>query len=132
SDKARAAVNVAKRLPGQIKRGLGNLGRLLYQAGVDEVTGIANGSRNAAGKAISAAKSIANTVSSSIESAPRIGPPSKLMRDYGRSTSEGLALGFEYRLRRVCGASTRMANAAVPTLAPSPAGAMAASGSGGS
>src|SRR5690606_25775548 len=66
------------------------------------------------------------------KSALRIGSPSKLMRDYGQWTSEGLALGIEDRLRRVGEASTRMANAAVPTMAPSPAGAMAASGSGGS
>lgn len=129
-NKARDVINVAKRLPGQIKSGLGNLGRLLYQAGVDVVTGLANGIRNAAGKAISAAKNIANQVSSTIKGALRIGSPSKLMRDYGQWTSEGLALGIEDRLRRVGEASARMANAAVPTFAT--AGGPAVAGNGGS
>ena len=86
------------RLPGQIQRGLGNLGGLLVEAGRDIIRGLIRGITSQASGLISVARSIADTVSNTISSALDINSPSKVTEKLGEFTGLGFEKGLENSL----------------------------------
>ena len=81
-------------IPGRIMGALGNLGSMLYQAGVDVIQGFINGILAKAG---SLASSILSTVKGGVNgvlSYLGIKSPSRLFRKIGVHTGEGLILGI--------------------------------------
>jgi phage-related protein len=89
-----ALVGFVKGIPGKVKSGLGNLATLLLSAGGDIVAGLAQGIRDKASDAINAAKNLAGGVKDAVAGALSIFSPSRVMREFGRYVSQGLALGM--------------------------------------
>ncbi|MFF0630389.1 phage tail tape measure protein [Streptomyces sp. NPDC004296] len=95
--KATELVNWVKGLPGRIASGLGNLGSLLFDKGMDLIRGLWNGVKNMgpwlASKLISWAKDM---IPGPIARALGIHSPSRLMRDkIGKFIPAGLVAGIE-------------------------------------
>jgi len=86
-------------------------------AGIDLVTGLADGITNAAGKAITAAKELADKVKAAVKDALKIGSPSKVMAEMGRFTAQGMATGIEQGTPAVAAAGQQLAGAPVAAAA---------------
>lgn len=103
-----ALQKVASGIGGKIKSGLGNLASLLYNAGRDVVLGLINGIKSMAGAAVNAAKGV---VSDAVGGAKRllgIASPSKVFRQIGVYSGQGLALGLEASRRTVQAAANSL------------------------
>ena len=81
-----------------------------YNYGANLAIGFANGISGYAVYAYNAARNIANNVCNIISSALRIGSPSKVTEQFGKWTSEGLALGIEGASKLPVAAAGDMAN----------------------
>lgn len=91
-------------IPGRITSALGNVGAMLYQAGVDVIQGFING---IVAKAGSLASSILSTVKGGVDgvlSYLGIKSPSRLFRKIGVHTGEGLILGINDQANAVADA----------------------------
>lgn len=91
-----------RRLPSQIKSGLGNLGNLLRSAGRDLIRGMINGIGSMGSALRNRASNLAGSAVSAIKSRLGIASPSRVMREIGTWTGEGLILGIE-RMQRDAG-----------------------------
>lgn len=89
----------------------------LVNAGVSVVQGFANGITSAAGTVISAAQSIANSVTNIIKSALSIGSPSKVTDQLGRFTGQGFGGGLLSQVPFVEQSAGQLAMASVHGLA---------------
>ncbi|MFI9203337.1 phage tail tape measure protein [Streptomyces sp. NPDC053048] len=94
--KAMELVNWVRGLPGLISSGVGNLGSLLYDKGVDVVRGLYNGVRSMGGWLRSQLMSFAkNMIPGPIAKALGIHSPSRVMaRDVGRWIPAGVVAGI--------------------------------------
>ena len=88
-------VAVVSALPGDIVGGLGDLSELLVSQGRDVIQGFVNGIKGMVDSAISAVKGVADSIVGAISGALKIGSPSKVMKEIGGYTVEGLAIGIE-------------------------------------
>jgi phage-related protein len=98
-------VDVVAALPGKIVSALGDVGRLLYSAGQDVIRGMIEGVKSMIGSLASAA---GDAVGGAIDAAKKklgISSPSKVFREIGQNTGEGMALGLEDSGRLVTRAS---------------------------
>lgn len=86
-----------------------------YNSGYYASVGLAKGIRAGSGQAIAAANRLANSVHSTINAALKIHSPSRVTRESGGFTAEGMALGMLDKLSMVQKASDKIAMAAVPT-----------------
>lgn len=86
-----------------------------YDSGYYASLGLAKGIDAGSGQAISAARRLANTVSTTINRALEIRSPSRVTMESGKFTAEGLAFGMMNSLNIVKKASEKIARAAVPT-----------------
>ena len=96
-------------------KALSSLKSRFYNSGYNASLGLARGINAGAPSAVSAARNLANRVSSTINSALKIHSPSDVTWDSGEFVSEGLAGGMLDRVRIVENAAARIAAAAVPT-----------------
>lgn len=85
----------------------------LYNIGRDIVQGLINGIGARAGALIDKARGLANSVKDTIAGALKIGSPSMVMRDIGRWTGEGMALGLNDSITRVRKVSSLLAKASL-------------------
>ena len=84
----------------------------MQSVGMYAMQGFVNGMRSMAGAVYATAASIANSAKASIESALKVGSPSKVMKQIGYWTGKGLALGIEGTDKLVEKASTKLASIA--------------------
>lgn len=129
STTASNVVTYFRELPGRIKRGLGDLGNTLYNAGKDLLNGLKNGVLSVAQNLIN---SVRNTVSDAVESAKNflgIASPSKLFYEIGQNTGQGLVNGIDSMGAAVTSASQQMAGSmAAGFSSPIPSAMSSASG----
>jgi hypothetical protein len=113
-----------KNLPGNILKGLGDLKKLLVQAGEDVVTGFINGIESMFGSIVTAAGSMISHLGHSVLHLLGIGSPSKVAHWWGQMVAQGMADGIDAHAHLVAGAASRMALRV-------PAGLAAGAGAGG-
>lgn len=88
------AVEILRGLPGQAQRALGNLGSTLASAGRDLIRGLINGIREMAGNVVQAARDVVGNAVSAAKNLLGISSPSKVFRQFGVWTGEGLVDGL--------------------------------------
>lgn len=81
-------------IPGHIVSALGNVSSLLYSAGVNVIQGMINGIRSMATRIFNAALDTVKGAVDGVKQFLGIASPSKLFRQIGVHTGEGLALGI--------------------------------------
>lgn len=86
-----------------------------YSSGYYASMGLAQGINSGAGAAIAAANRLANQVAATMNSALKVGSPSRVTRKIGGFTTEGFVIGILDDITRVENAAKRIANAAIPT-----------------
>lgn len=96
-----AVVSYVGDVPGKIKRGLGSVGTMLYGAGRDVISGLINGIKAMAGRAIDAAKGVVKGAVNGAKKLLGINSPSRVFRLIGQQTMEGLEDGIDGRRRSV-------------------------------
>lgn len=87
-------VGFFKALPGRILSALGNLGKLLLNAGKDLVNGLINGIENAAGHLLSIVTGLGSKVSGAFKSVLGIFSPSRVFIEHGKNIVMGLVTGI--------------------------------------
>lgn len=88
-------VNWVKGLPGKILRGIGNVGRALWNKGRDLIQGFINGIKNTAGRIITTIKDfVTDAIPGFVKRALGISSPSKVMMALGEDTVMGLQAGL--------------------------------------
>jgi hypothetical protein len=106
-------VGWVRRLPGWIRSSLGNMGKLLVNAGKDVLVGFWNGLvSKASWLARSIGKLIKNIVPGPVRKVLGIASPSKVFAGFGKNSAEGLALGMTQNAGLVSKASAALAGAA--------------------
>lgn len=115
SGMARSA-SIARSGSAQIVGAFSGLRGQLYSAGLFAMSGLSAGISAGAGNALSAARRVANSVSSTIRNALQIHSPSRVMIAIGQFVSEGLAKGILVAGKLVDKASTKLAELATPQL----------------
>lgn len=88
------AVADFRSLPGRIASSLGNTATHLIQAGADLVQGFIDGIASKIGRLREIAQELANTVAGSVKDFLGIQSPSRLMREVGNDTMDGMILGI--------------------------------------
>lgn len=91
------AVDISKKLVGNIVDALKKLGKDLLQVGRDAMQGFINGISEKIGAAVSKAKEMASSVKNAITGFFDIHSPSRVMKQVGGWISEGLAIGIAYK-----------------------------------
>jgi len=81
----------------------------MVQVGADLIRGMINGIKNMAGELVSAAKGVVMGAVNAAKSALHIGSPSKLFRQYGIWTMEGLGIGINKEGKNVISGMGSMA-----------------------
>jgi len=106
-------------LPGRIVSALGDLGRLLWDAGKSIVRGLWEGIKSMGSwLAEKIGGWVSEKIPGPIKSVLGIGSPSKVTAALGQNVVQGLSLGMSKDLRTVEAAALSMAAAAIPTLEP--------------
>lgn len=91
------AVDISKKLVGNIVDALKKLGKDLLQVGRDAMQGFINGISEKIDAAVSKAKEMASSVKNAITGFFDIHSPSRVMKQVGGWISEGLAIGIAYK-----------------------------------
>lgn len=107
-------------LPGKILSALGNLGSLLLSAGGDIISGLVNGISNNIGKIGETLMSGVQGAVDSVLSFLGIASPSKLFKQIGDYTMQGMAIGIEkgedYPIDAMLGATGAIERAFAPSI----------------
>ncbi|GAB3459242.1 phage tail protein [Actinophytocola sediminis] len=103
-------------LPGKILGALGDLGRLLVNAGRDIIMGLLSGLKDFAGKIWDWIKGLAKKIWDEIVDFFSILSPSKKMRWAGRMIGLGLATGLDASTDKVASAAAQLAQAGMVTV----------------
>ena len=91
----------------------------LYSIGADIMRGLLNGITSLAGQIRDRARSIADSVKNTIKSALRIASPSKVMKQLGEWTVEGLDDGLRSMMSDIRKTADELANATIPNISTS-------------
>lgn len=91
----------------------------LYSIGADIMRGFLNGITSLAGQIRDRARSIADSVKNTIKSALRIASPSKVMKQLGEWTVEGLDDGLRSVMSDIRKTADELANATIPNISTS-------------
>lgn len=83
----------------------------MAQDGANAMQGLINGMESMRGSVIATAQSIADAVSSTIQSALDIHSPSRVMKGFGINIGEGLVSGMDNMIAKVAQSSARLAEA---------------------
>lgn len=115
------------RLISKAAQAVANKASEFVSAGADLIRGLVNGIKNMAGKAVSAAKSVVSDAIGAAKSLLGINSPSKVFKEIGQYTSQGLAIGIDKDANKavdsVGNVARRMTQAFAPSLvAPQPTG----------
>ncbi len=113
------AVNVANSARNRISSVVRSLYGSLYSSGYYAMAGLRNGLWAGAGGVFAAASAIANIAAARIRSALRVHSPSRVTREIGGFTGEGLELGLLDKVKSVGKAATSLANEVSGNIAPS-------------
>lgn len=124
-------VEWVKGLPGKIVRALGNVGRLLWDAGVNIIKGLLDGLKSMAQRVITFFIDLIGDAIESVLNVLGISSPSRVFRQIGVWSGQGLIDGLRSMMDPVAGASGALASAAVPTLPASTAPSMGGAAGGG-
>ncbi|MEU7074741.1 hypothetical protein AB0B30_32460 [Streptomyces narbonensis] len=89
------AIGRIRELPGAVAGAFSALAGDMYALGANAVGGFISGLTSGIGEVLSAARAIANSVTSTIAGALDIRSPSRKTRKQGRDTGKGLALGLK-------------------------------------
>jgi len=108
-------VDFVKELPGNIVRGLGNMGNLLVDTGRDLVQGMINGVKNAVGGLVDAAKNMVGSAINAAKSVLGIDSPSKVFALIGKQAGQGLVLGLNASQAAAARAGASLTRAATPS-----------------
>jgi hypothetical protein len=87
-------LDTVRALPGRITSALGNLGSLLRSAGSDLIRGMIAGIGDMAGALVQKAKDVVGGAIKGAKALLGISSPSKVFRELGMNTGEGMALGL--------------------------------------
>ena len=109
------AIITAQNTANRVVSAFTSLSSRLHSAGVMAGAGFRNGLASQAGSIISTAQSIANSVSSTIQSALRIASPSKVTTYLGEMVGEGLIVGMDGMISGVESSANRLSLATLPT-----------------
>lgn len=107
-----SAVSFVSSLPGKILSALSGLGSLLVSVGTNMMQGLIDGAKSMAGKIASAVLAPIKDAVDGVKSFLGIHSPSRLFREIGGFTGEGMALGLEDSAGRIARAS----DALIPTV----------------
>lgn len=116
-------VDWVKGLPGRILDGLGDLGSLLLEAGKDILRGLLNGLKSMAGAVIDWFTGLISDAVDAVLGFLGISSPSKVFRQIGVWSGQGLVQGLMSMVDPVAGAALALADAAVPSPALADVGA---------
>lgn len=89
----------------------------LYSAGVDAITGFANGLLSGVNRILGIARGIAERIESTIRGALETGSPSKVMIRVGQDTGEGLAVGLRRMIPEIEDTVNGIAGLVAPSFA---------------
>ena len=120
-----------RELPGRILHALGNLGHLLFQAGVDLVAGFIRGIESMFGAVARAALGLVESLGKKVLHVLGIGSPSKVAHWWGEMVARGFAGGIGDYMQLAADAAALMAGQVTAGLGPAGAYAAAAYASGG-
>jgi phage-related protein len=121
-------VELVQSLPGRILSALGGMSRLLVSAGADLIRGFISGIRSMASELVSAiASTITDKLPDFVKKRLGISSPSKVFRELGQNTGEGMALGLSDSERLIA----RSADGLIPRPRLDLADTHAAAGAGG-
>lgn len=112
-DNAAAAV---RELPGKARDALSNIGSTLREAGRNLLRGFIDGIRSMGRSVADAALAPVRNAASAVRDFLRIGSPSKLFRQYGAWTGEGMQLGLGDGVKGITSAASAMAAAVAAPL----------------
>ncbi|MNW52385.1 hypothetical protein D3C74_299030 [compost metagenome] len=98
-------------LPGRILGAIGNVGGLLLQVGKDLLSGLIEGAKAMASKVADAVLAPIKSAVNGVKNFLGISSPSKLFKQYGVWTGEGMVQGLEQSTGDVAQAAMNMANA---------------------
>ncbi|GAB2567523.1 phage tail protein [Leucobacter ruminantium] len=107
------AVSFVAGLPGQILSALSGAGSWLYSVGRDIVQGLINGVNEMVSSAIRAVENLGSSMVDRVKSFLGIASPSKVFRQLGVWTGEGLVLGLDSQRTKVGASSERLADQVV-------------------
>ncbi|WP_368250902.1 tape measure protein [Enterococcus sp. 2201sp1_2201st1_B8_2201SCRN_220225] len=107
-----AVRSMASKLPNEMN----SLPSSFRSSGVNAMQGLADGIYAGSGSALSAARSIANQVAATINKALDIHSPSRVTRESGENTTDGLALGMMDRIRYVVSSAKKVARTAAENM----------------
>jgi len=111
-------VSFVRNLPGNIVSALGSLGSLLVSAGRDLINGLINGVKAVAGNIAESVLAPIRDSVNKVKSFLGISSPSKLFKEIGMFSGEGLIDGFAAMAPRIAAEALAMANALVDATAP--------------
>jgi hypothetical protein len=115
-------------LPGRIAADVGNLGGLLYGAGVSLINGLLNGITSAFNGVMAYIQRLASRIASAFRDALGIASPSKVFREYGMNIGEGLALGISDSVSLVDGSLNNLIDSSMLSNLNSPVSTLATQG----
>lgn len=101
-------------MPGKVAEKAGEM----VSAGKNLVRGLVNGIKGMAGSAVEAITGVVDGVVSKAKSLLKIKSPSRVFKEIGAFTGEGMAIGITDSIRDVSRASQRLATASIPTIEP--------------
>ena len=104
------AVDISKKLVGNIVDALKKLGKDLLQVGRDAMQGFINGVKAKMGEVLDTARDMANRVASTVKSALDIHSPSRVMKKLGVHTADGLAKGIQKGTPKAVKSAKKMAD----------------------
>ena len=111
-----AVVRTITQLAAKLPTEMNSLPSEMRSSGSNAMQGFADGINGSAYLAINAANSVANQVAATINKALDIHSPSRVTRESGENTSDGLALGMMDRIRNVISSAREVAQTAAENM----------------
>lgn len=118
SNLLKSVTNSIKRVPTTIKNFMNQAVNVLksinlFSIGSDMIKGLVNGIKSMAGNVVGAIKGVVSGAVNAAKKTLGINSPSRVFKQFGKWTGEGLAIGIDDENRRVARASQGLANSVV-------------------
>lgn len=119
SDAGNKIKEQGKKLATEFPNAFSSLQSSMNRVGANAMAGLASGINSNAGSALSAARSVANKVTATIQDALKIHSPSRVMRDeVGKFIPEGIAEGIKGDAKTVYNAMAELKNGLMAPISP--------------